>query len=77
MSEALVPPVEFSDKLYVLNLIAYIRKQRAELEPFAAPPSTDGAKRLNSRQQGALFDLLRAIDDLFPGVQVKFPEGSA
>ena len=50
----------------VLYLIVYIRKLRQELAPLAEVPSARSV-RVTPRQRSAIFDLLRTVDELFPG----------
>lgn len=59
-------PADLGALLNVLHLIRWIRELRVELAPLAVLPPRKGA-RITARQQGAIFDLLRCIDDLFPG----------
>lgn len=68
MSIPNMPPViEFSDQLRVLNLIAYVRKLRVDLDDLAISPSRRRINRISDQQQTAIFDLLKTIDQLFPG----------
>ena len=69
------PPIE--EQLAVFNLVASTRRLRAELEPFAVSPSVRRIKQLSLQEQGVLFDLLRAIDQLLPGPYVLFPDPDA
>lgn len=70
------PQLAIEDQLEVLNMIATIRRLRAELDPFAISPAVERVRQLTARQQSAIFDLLHAIDQLFPGEKVLFAEAA-
>lgn len=46
----ITPPIE--EQLPVFNLVATIRRLRAELEPFAVSPSVRRIKQLRLQEQG-------------------------
>lgn len=58
----------------VLQQIAHIRRLRAELAPLAVSPSrAESQTRLTPTERRLIFDLLRAIDELFPGIMLLLP----
>jgi sulfur relay (sulfurtransferase) DsrC/TusE family protein len=68
--------ITFDDRLEILSDVARIRWLRAKLERFTVSPSVRRISQLTPREQGTLFDLLRTIDHLFPGVPIMLPEAA-
>jgi hypothetical protein len=60
----------------LLRDVAYLRLLRDDLAVFTVPSSVRRLSRITPRQQVALFELLRLIDQLFPGVPILRPEAA-